>query len=720
MLKKSIAFFLLLAAHTAHAQQNNFTLERQQLAGPPSIEVATNTLQDLPLVAPEVGLEADFQSECDEISGVMDVSVDWEMVPRYQAPASQGPRDLLIHNTRDWLLGRTQCPCTNCGTNEARFPVLIRTKIEEPPSPTAQAPSGATTNGLQAVDSLQSSQSGNGPVVGQSTSPPQQLAALAAARLQANNAYPRLMLKISANGTDELAYARLQASNFAYGEISTVVCLPEEPYSISYRVDKASACSKGEPLEVVADDILVAVMGDSYSSGEGAPVARIDPQILNYEDRVGTAVQLGAQVARKWRLLNEEVIDSIEEATEENQRKLYEDHALRELGLGWPLWASGTSTARLMLERQDTAHPFGTRYYTVRFGETDLGSLDPSSREHARAHRSPFAPGSQAAIELEEGEPKSSVTFVNLAVSGASIDRGIRNPSLEPAIGWPQSEDQLAKLVDLTRGRKIDKLIMGFGGNDIGFSNILTALILREGERGDVKFGPPFRSILHGINYGNWSDVHFAFSGEAPVAGLWRLRDEYNYLAKQLAKLQDTGELSVGDTYLMGYPDFTRRSENVTCEFFENISGRLVGLPMSIFDAVNRDELDIASFEADWARNNALAKLSEIQSQAAAEHGWVFVDMPWRMFMNNGICAGPPEYSFQHSGGFQPQIPVDGCQEGRWFRAGIESFAIQSAPARKMSNLTGTAHPNEIGYYWMAQQLLKKMGAIDQVHQCAE
>ena len=77
----------------------------------------------------------------------------------------------------------------------------------------------------------------------------------------------------------------------------------------------------------------------------------------------------------------------------------------------------------------------------------------------------------QAALTLERASPRSSVTLVDVSCSGATIDAGILGP--QTAAGQTLSQVEQVRSIIGTRG--IDVVSLTIGGNDVGFTSILTS-----------------------------------------------------------------------------------------------------------------------------------------------------------------------------------------------------------------------------------------------------
>jgi hypothetical protein len=151
---------------------------------------------------------------------------------------------------------------------------------------------------------------------------------------------------------------------------------------------------------VMVEDILLVIMGDSYSSGEG------------------NATQYQSQVPDS----------TLDEAIANN-------------GAGW----------------------------------SEGGYWD-----HANCHRSTRSGFSNAVIDLEKADPHSSVTTIYVACSGAQVDSGILGIKEGYLGGLEQAQTKQAYDLTLAKGRKIDGIIIGIGGNDIGFVPVVAECVLQD------------------------------------------------------------------------------------------------------------------------------------------------------------------------------------------------------------------------------------------------
>jgi hypothetical protein len=93
--------------------------------------------------------------------------------------------------------------------------------------------------------------------------------------------------------------------------------------------------------------------------------------------------------------------------------------------------------------------------------------------DYANCHRSTRSGQANAAIDLENADPHTSVTTLYLACSGAQIDSGILGIK-DGYLGGPEKpQTYQAYELAIMNGRDIDAIIHGIGGNDIGFVPIV-------------------------------------------------------------------------------------------------------------------------------------------------------------------------------------------------------------------------------------------------------
>ena len=295
--------------------------------------------------------------------------------------------------------------------------------------------------------------------------------------------------------------------------------------------------------------------------------------------------------------------------------------------------------------------------YTSVESEAQWAWNDPDGK---RAHRSTKSNPAQAAMMLEESDPHTSVTFVSVAASGATIEKGLlreyegidrdggfvsreEEKIIEDYFGrdvvdsyeMPSQIDQVDKIVGK---RKIDALLISVGANDVGFSGIVTDLVTDEhpgipyllGENRSIDTFPPHVQA----NPAYWITDAASYTLEIE-ARMVELTADYDSLAKELERL------NYSKVYITEYPDPTR---NENGEFEKFFSLTLPGY------SINIDE-------AKWASANVLTPLNSRVAQAADKHGWEFI---------GGIAA-----AFREGHGYPA------AEDQRWIRTVAESRLMQ-------------------------------------------
>lgn len=316
--------------------------------------------------------------------------------------------------------------------------------------------------------------------------------------------------------------------------------------------------------------------------------------------------------------------------------------------------------------------------------------------DHEQAHRSSLAAAVQAAIELERRDPRTSVTLIFLAASGASIEEGVLGPLGDVAAtdtegfrsGLEPQLDELEQVLgcgDSSCSRTVDALTLSVGGNDVRFSFALGTLIALEPQ------------LLLGL-YDNLVDRLLTDVAERLAS-----------LPGSFAALADRFDsVGINQVYLNAYPSGGRSLVGDQLILCEEAGGDLVpGLE------VDGSELEI--LEAD-----IVGPLNSVLQTVASTHGWTFVDGHLEAFAGHGYCGSDPYDGAPYPGNPFPDPILGPADPGvRWFRQAGESVEIQGGggffePARLAT--AGTFHPNELGHQAYARALLDAMstnGSVD-------
>jgi lysophospholipase L1-like esterase len=312
--------------------------------------------------------------------------------------------------------------------------------------------------------------------------------------------------------------------------------------------------------------------------------------------------------------------------------------------------------------------------------------------DHATAHRSTLAGPAQTALQLEQNDPQTSVTFVFLAASGASIEEGLLAPQGDVSAidadgfrrGLRPQLDELEELLGCFDGRclrPIDIMTMSIGGNDAGFSFTLGSLIALDPQ---LVLGPIYDNLLDAL--------------------LDDVADQISQLPGAFAELAARLDLFEAERVLLtAYPGSTSFADEGELMVCEEVGADLV------------PGLEVDSEELLAVESGMLVPLNATLAEVAAANGWSFVDSHVEEFRRHGYCGADPYATMPYAGNPFPSDLLPNEAPGvRWFRTADESAAIQGGsggffrPERLATN--GTFHPNEYGHQAYRNALLAVLG----------
>ncbi|MCB2223007.1 MAG: hypothetical protein KQH83_02435 [Actinobacteria bacterium] len=343
--------------------------------------------------------------------------------------------------------------------------------------------------------------------------------------------------------------------------------------------------------------------------------------------------------------------------------------------------------------------------------------------DHAAARRSSVAWPSQLALGLERADRRSSVTFVSVAASGATIDRGLLG-----AQNGRLPRPQIDRVAGLVGERDIDLLLVSIGGNDIGFSQLIAGLVDADPWLDPICYENDLENVWASVGDGHWDRAsHLIWRISDPfrlrcgterkdegahLAGLDRLPAELDRLAAAIADRLDPPRVLVAE-----YPDPTGHGSGPEARICDEIVGDAA--PLGLHE-INRDEQRLG-------RSNVLDPLNAALEAAAAGHGWTYIDGVVEAFTDgHGYCAEWPAYApetvaagflFLHdaldhpddwyrNGAIGGTLPVPGPVS--WYRTAGQSVALQGPDSR--IDTTGTMHPNELGHLALAALAAAALG----------
>jgi hypothetical protein len=248
--------------------------------------------------------------------------------------------------------------------------------------------------------------------------------------------------------------------------------------------------------------------------------------------------------------------------------------------------------------------------------DVEIGKGQPRARwEDRRCHRSAFSFEANVARAVEEHDKQTSVSFVHLACSGASITSGLLGgyEGIEPPRRGGLLAPQIEAMRSITEGRKIDALVVSIGVNDLHFGAVIKFCLFN----GDCRD----RKVIYDDKAAKFKND----SAGVPLRDLissWiaRLPNLYGKLNSALH-----GIVPPNRVYLAEYPDSTRNSDGKTfCDDLARINYFL----------------RIRAADSQWLGEGFAAGLNAAGAQAARDLGWHYAAGAQDSFRTHGYCAG--------------------------------------------------------------------------------
>ena len=332
----------------------------------------------------------------------------------------------------------------------------------------------------------------------------------------------------------------------------------------------------------------------------------------------------------------------------------------------------------------------------VNQGLLSSAANDELNRENQISHRSSVAATAQMALRLENADPHTSVTFVFVSASGATINQGGLSSYLGLGDEADPSKPMLSQLEQVRRvigNRTVDAMTVSFGGNDVGFARIAKALVMAGPNQFTDSFKADFKNAIDSGTQGDWQKVQtdvnylgFGLSDEdtQPILGLDHLingRDDVSADGQTLGQIEGFAalnaviqELHPSHVYATEYPNSTISGRNS--------NGELTYYPAILQDAVPLPgNWEIDSTEEQWITDNLVNPLNSKIRSFAQSVGWSYVGGISDAFVGHGYGAADAD---------------------RWIVTATESEANQG-------DTTGTLHPNSAGHREIASISLNAM-----------
>ena len=256
--------------------------------------------------------------------------------------------------------------------------------------------------------------------------------------------------------------------------------------------------------------------------------------------------------------------------------------------------------------------------------------------------RSALSGPAQAALALERATPKTSVTLVDVSCAGATVDNGV----LGPQPGARKALSQIEQVRRLIGERPIDAVSLTVGGNDVGFTSILTSC--------STRVDCPIQRASNGplAAYPTLQDGAQTRLGTLPAAYA-RIATCLGGSTCTLAGPGDDRPLAIapgGAVFPTMYPDITRAASGAPCtyltmdatDFAWARSTLLVPNPAPTYPYRTTANKDVVLAVPNGTLNSQIA--------ATGNLGWRPVSGAWGASgdsdTGHGVCAGDQAWVF--------------------------------------------------------------------------
>lgn len=259
--------------------------------------------------------------------------------------------------------------------------------------------------------------------------------------------------------------------------------------------------------------------------------------------------------------------------------------------------------------------------------------------QEVRCDRSAASFEAQAAIAVEQADRKTSVSFVHLACSGATVEKGLIGPyeGINPAGG--DLPAQIPAIPGIVGTREVDAVMLSIGANDLGFTPVLTFC---------VKV-PHCASALWPYEKGMSLNQYVA----GRIAALPALYEAVDVALR-------TAYIKPGRVYVNLYPDEFHDAQGRICDTI--LEGKVSG---------------IRADEATWMFERFMTPLNQAIRTAAGKYGWHVIEGGPEAFRRHGYCAGSAGWVVKYEQSLAYQGDINGTMHPN--RAGHRQLGALAA-----------------------------------------
>jgi len=293
-------------------------------------------------------------------------------------------------------------------------------------------------------------------------------------------------------------------------------------------------------------------------------------------------------------------------------------------------------------------------------GNPDQPGGTAAKWENLQCDRSAISYQAQVALMLEQKDPKTSVTFVHLGCSGASIIDHNHPPRdagglLDPYTGinpGPRLPGQVDEVKRLIGSREVDAILLSAGVNDFEFGNVVKFCA-----RWDVSINRNRQNDCFGEPYTDTTGTTYPTLAAFLQARFKLLPDEYQRLGDALATIAPPNRV-----FITNYPDSLHNDNGELCARLNLTAPAAPTLKGRAPAAITRVAVILNLL------NKFLLPLNTAIDATHAYNHWNVVTLTGTDFRDHGYCAG-----------------------NHWIVTRNESFQNQG-------NDNGTLHPNKAGH----------------------
>lgn len=291
-------------------------------------------------------------------------------------------------------------------------------------------------------------------------------------------------------------------------------------------------------------------------------------------------------------------------------------------------------------------------------------------------NRSAHGAPAQAALRLEKSSPTTSVTFVFAACSGATVPAGILGAQRSNG----QDTSQIEQVARVIGDRTIDVLTLSIGGNDVGFTSVLSACALSrncplaKAPGGSLANFPTVQDGVQTRTAGlpaAFDRIARCFTGPACV-----LADGRSIAPLKLA--------NAGRVLPTLYPDITRSAAGAPCTY-----------------------LTITDSDFAWARDTILTPATQNPFPYRTTQG-ATVNLPMSAGTLNGTLLTTNRL------GWSPAVGTWGAsgesKVGRGVCAGADAWFF--GVTGFVGFTSGSFHPNPLGLQAMGKQIATAVAGV--------